>query len=385
MNVGYCTNIHSGASFAQALHNLQHFAVPVKQRCSPDQSMGIGLWFSRAAVTEALEDGNWQRLRELLDEHQLVAHTFNAFPFSDFHQPVVKHRVYQPDWTTPDRLNYTLDVARLQSKLLPSGSTGTISTLPLGWASSSQDSFFSRCATTLSRCAGQMLWLAEETDVRIRLCLEPEPGCALQTSDQVVQLFQEYLLADPDSRVVNRSVLAVCHDVCHAAVMFESQQDVLSRYQEAGIDVGKVQISCAPELRRASGESGNPFEPFVEPRYLHQTTIRCRNETRFFEDLPQAIESGRQPPGDAIWRTHFHVPVMLQQIGQELRTTRETIGECLSWFIDANCPGHFEVETYAWEVAPQAIQGGTMIDSICSELTWVQSEFPRLADLNRLP
>jgi sugar phosphate isomerase/epimerase len=387
MIVGYCTNIHSGATFEQMLANLRRHAIPVRQQVCPNQPMSIGLWFSRTAVSEALQDGNWQRLKSLLDEHQLIPATFNAFPYHDFHQPVVKHRVYQPDWTSRQRLDYTRDVARLQTKLVPAGSRLTISTLPLGWPdpATSSDEFLSTSARMLTAAAEQLADLASASQTSIRLCLEPEPGCVLQTARQAESFFQRYLLADSGTAELNRQSLGICHDVCHAAVMFESQSAVLTRYQRAGIAIGKVQISSAPEMSLATAEDNavDHLQSFVEPRYLHQTCISSRQGVRFFEDLPSALQQRQALPVPAVWRTHFHVPVMLESAGQ-LGTTRAAIDDCLDWFLSQRYESQFEVETYAWEVSPQAIRGGTMVDSIAAELRWVRERYPQLAELNRL-
>ena len=44
--LGYCTNVHAGASLAQTRENLQRHATQVKRLFSPDEPMGIGLLLS---------------------------------------------------------------------------------------------------------------------------------------------------------------------------------------------------------------------------------------------------------------------------------------------------------------------------------------------------
>ncbi len=382
MNVGYCTNVHSGTTFEQALENLKTFALPVKQAISPNQPMGIGLWFSEEAVNVALQDGNWQRLKQFLNLNGLVAHTFNAFPFTDFHQPSVKRKVYLPDWTSDARSQYTLEVARLQSLLLPEMSIGTISTVPLAWDERQPPEFFATCASQLNRCAQQLEAIEQNSGVQIQLGLEPEPGCVLQTSNQVVKFFDRYLFSGVVAQK-HRVRLGVCHDICHAAVMQESQREVLQRYHENGIAISKVQISSAPEFV----QSGEPWtdevlRPFVEPRYLHQTTVQDDADFRFFEDLPVALEQFPAGLPRSVWRVHFHVPIMLDAVGG-MGTTQGEIESCLGWFLNHDYPSHFEVETYAWEVAPASVRGNSMTDSIVAELRWLLEHFPDLGRLNR--
>ena len=78
--------------------------------------------------------GARRRLRRELDARGLEVVTLNGFPYQAFQAPVVKHAVYQPDWTTRSGCAYTLDLARVLADLLPDDAArGSISTLPLAW------------------------------------------------------------------------------------------------------------------------------------------------------------------------------------------------------------------------------------------------------------
>src|SRR5262249_39715447 len=152
-----------------------------------------------------------------------------------------------------------------------------------------------------------------------------------------------------------RRHLGVCHDICHAAVMFEEQADVLRAYRDAGIGVGKVQVSSAvcvpfgslpPEQRQAARDQ---LAGFAEDRYLHQTMVRGgTGEPVFHEDLPLALGSAA-PEGE--WRIHFHVPIYLERFGL-LCSSQPDIRACLAATRAFSEVRHFEVETYAWGVLP---------------------------------
>lgn len=59
--------------------------------------------------------------------------TMNGFPYGGFHHQEVKDKVHQPDWTTADRLGYTVRLAKVLAELLPEGMEGGISTSPLSY------------------------------------------------------------------------------------------------------------------------------------------------------------------------------------------------------------------------------------------------------------
>ena len=136
---GYCTNVHAGATLDQTCANLEKHALAVKRQFSPERPMGVGLWLSAAAAAEVKSSGGGSRLRDWLCERGLVPYTLNGFPYGDFHQKVVKHRVYEPTWWQAERLDYTLMLVDILHEILPPGLEGSISTLPIAWGTPCPD------------------------------------------------------------------------------------------------------------------------------------------------------------------------------------------------------------------------------------------------------
>jgi len=236
--VGYCTNVHAGATLEETRANLERYAVAVKRRFSPDAAMGVGLWLSASAARKLCAEQRVADFRDWLAGAGLVPYTFNGFPYGDFHKAVVKHDVYRPTWTEQARVDYTRDLIAIQHALLPPGMSGSISTLPLAWGEPRPDAaHLDAAAANLRKLADELAQLERETGRFLCLCLEPEPGCVLQLSDDIVCFFEKHLLRGQDEAAVRRHI-RVCHDVCHAAVMFEEQADVLRRYHAAGFTVG---------------------------------------------------------------------------------------------------------------------------------------------------
>ena len=375
--IGYCTNVHAGPTLAQTKANLERYALAVKRAVRPQAEMGIGLWLAAPAVQELLATGQAEPFAAWLAEVGLTPFTFNGFPYGDFHGPVVKQRVYEPTWWEADRLTYTLQLIEAQHRLLPPGREGTISTLPIAWSEPqpSQEQL-AQAAKNLRSAVAAMQRLQLDTGRSISLCIEPEPGCYLQRSDDIIAFFRDWLLTGNDADAV-REHLRVCHDVCHAAVMFEPQAEVLHKFAAAGIRVGKVQVSSAVAARFDELSSADRHAAFAqlsafhEPRYLHQTCIRQGNQpAKFYEDLPQAlatIATGAEPVGE--WRMHFHVPIYLTTFGH-LHATQNDIHECLAALRETSTCQHFEVETYAWGVLPTELQVAELADGIAKEMDW---------------
>ena len=374
--IAYCSNVHAGSNLAETRENLRSYACPVKSIFSPDLPMGIGLWLSnRTASTLVNSPGEVDSLKSFLDSEGLEPFTFNGFPYGNFHQKVVKKDVYLPTWAEPDRIRYTRDLIELIFRLCKS-ETLTISTLPLGWGRPPMArGHLAEAARQLRELATFLSQLESDHGRRVVICIEPEPGCELQYSRDVVQFFEEHLLLAGQEDAIRRHI-NVCHDVCHAEVMCESQRDVLTAYQSAGIQIGKVQISSAVvvdfdsivEEQRSAARA--QLSDFAEDRYMHQTTIQLKDGTvTFFDDLPQALGTIDEKGPSGVWRVHFHVPIYLSEFGH-LGASREAIVECVSCCKELSDVSHFEVETYAWNVLPRELQQPDLSVGIANELKW---------------
>jgi hypothetical protein len=373
---GYCTNVHANASLEKTRANLEKYALGVKRRISPNEPMGIGLWLSANAAQELVSSGQVAEFAAWLREIGLVPFTMNGFPYGDFHEPVVKHKVYQPTWYEPARLEYTLQLAEILNQLLPPGVEGSISTLPIAWPAKLgeplEQTLLQAAAVNLRKAAQRLAELEARTGRLIHVCIEPEPGCALDTVADIVAFFHEYLLPGGEEQIIRRH-LRVCHDICHSAVMFEDQAGAIHKYQAASIEVGKVQVSSAigvdfdalpPSERQGALELLR--DKFVEPRYLHQTCVRQEGRTTLYEDLPLAVAEAK-PAGQ--WRTHFHVPIYWEGSGP-FQTFQGQIQPCIEAVLaHSNCR-HFEVETYAWGVLPSELQHPELAEGIAQEMEW---------------
>ena len=374
----YCTNVVAGRTLDETRANVVRTFGAVRALACPGQALPIGLWLSARALHQLTDEpGGARALRDELAAHGLAIVTLNAFPYHDFHGAVVKHRVYEPHWADVRRLLYTTTLADALPDLLPAGAReASISTVPLGWRTRFSlegcGASIGLASAMLEQLGRHLAQLEDRTGVRVHLDLEPEPGCALDRAQDVTSFFGHALPTRRGQPDVRRYV-GVCHDVCHAAVMFEEQADVLRAYRAAGVRVGKVQVSSA---LRADGspDSLAVLAAYAEPRWLHQTCVRAPGrDPVFHEDLALALAA--EPAGE--WRTHFHVPVFAARLGA-LGTTQDAIDACLAEL--ARWPAAerplLELETYAWEMLPDApgspSEGMTLAQGIAREIDWLR-------------
>jgi hypothetical protein len=160
--------------------------------------------------------------------------------------------------------------------LLPDGGEGSISTLPLAFKEFRRTrEFFNDVVGRLIEAAAFLRKIKDRTGRTIRLAIEPEPFCLLETTTEALAFFDQFRKAADRGKVLDvvTEHVGVCFDVCHQAVEFEDVADSIRRLAAAGVRINKVHLSCALQLDDpANNEAGRKaLLQYVEPRYLHQT------------------------------------------------------------------------------------------------------------------
>ncbi len=384
-HLGYCTNIHAGESWPEVRANVATHVRAVKARVAPDRPFGVGLRLS-AAAAETLDDPDELAVfRSLLADAGLYVFTVNGFPYGRFSGSRVKEAVYRPDWLEPERLAYTNRLARLLAALLPPGCDGTISTVPGAFKPRvGAEADAAAIARAVAAHAAVLAELQERDGVTIRLALEPEPCCQLETVAETVAFFEQHLfrtaVAGCDARrgeAVLRRHVGVCFDTCHMAVEYEDPAEALATFAAHGIGVPKMQISAGLAATLASADDVDALRAFAEDVYLHQVVERRATGLVRWTDLPDALAAVARAPrtGDGAreWRIHFHVPIFRETLGR-FRSTQPYLRDVLAAVRQTPSVPHLEVETYTWDVLPPEFRGEPIVDAIARELRWTIAE-----------
>ena len=384
LRLAYGTNVAPQEDLAGLLGALGGLWTDVRKLAAPDGTLGLGLWLPEAAARATGSDADAMRaVRAALAAGGLELATVNAFPQRAFHAPVVKEAVYRPDWTDPERFTYTSAVARAIAGIVAPGSDVTISTLPLGFPKWTIDAWL-RAAGLLFGAVLDLHRLRDATGTTVRLALEPEPCCAIETADEAIVFFESavrpYLASVARAAGLTESAaeeivlrhLGVCLDLCHAAVEHEDPVDSLRRLRAAGVPVHKVQVSAAVEVPDPSDPAQiEALQAFVEPRWMHQVGVPlagAKHGARVLRDLPDALADPALAQSKP-WRVHFHVPLSADTVGG-LPTTRPAAERFLAEIARDPAPPVLEIETYTWSVVPGAPPD--LAANVAAEIAWVR-------------
>ena len=392
LHLTYCTNIHPGETWAEVESNLKQYIPKLKTRLSPHDSFGIGLRLADVAAKELLTGDNLVEFKTWLESEDLYVFTLNGFPFGSFHHQVVKDKVYAPDWTKSDRLDYTLRLIDILSVLLPEDLDGGISTLPISYKpwwqnTEEQERVLHQGSLNLAQAIAKLAEVKQNTGKLIHIDLEPEPDGMLENTQEIIDYFQDYLIPVAGKWLQNereieiataeawiREHIRVCYDTCHFAVEYEQPQQIIQSFKDAGIKIGKVQLSSAikiaipTELEQRQAIL-DKLSSFAESTYLHQVIAdHGEGNLQHYDDLGNALEHFLTT--DAIeWRTHFHVPIFLSSY-QPLESTQDHISQLIQMLPNDFIGHHLEIETYTWEVLPPAMKLD-ILTSIEREYQWI--------------
>ncbi|MEU6083998.1 metabolite traffic protein EboE [Streptomyces sp. NPDC047108] len=372
VHLAYCTNVHPAEDLAGVRRMLHDHAEPVRRRLGR-KTLGIGLWLSHTVARTLMEDSAaLHDLRRDLHCRGLEVVTLNGFPYKGFGDRAVKYRVYRPDWTESERGRHTLDLAHLLTVLLPDDvDEGSISTLPLAWRvpfGADRARAARRALTVLSE---QLDAMHRRSGRSIRMGLEPEPGCVVETTAQAVDA-----LIAPGAPPRHR--IGVCIDTCHLATQFEDPGTAVGDLLGAGIPIVKAQLSAAlhaddPHLPAVT----QALAAYAEPRFLHQTRALTADGTvHGTDDLEHALAEGGPLPVSGPWRCHFHVPLHAAP-EPPLTSTMPVLRDTLARLLGGPSPltRHLEVETYTWQALPVSLRpsgSAQLAAGIAAELALVR-------------
>jgi hypothetical protein len=237
-------------------------------------------------------------------------------------------------------------------------------------------------ADRLLRHVATLVRLEREQGKLVTLALEPEPRCAIETTEEAVAFFEEHLLAsEPRARLAAlaglgrgeaeaalRRHLGLCFDACHAAVEFETPEASMARLAAAGLLVHKIQVSAGLVVLPVSGSNRAALRGFAEDVYLHQVVARAGTTLRRYTDLGDALEDPQASEDDE-WRVHFHVPLFREQLGP-FANTQAFLRDLLRLQARRGLSQHLEVETYTWGVLPAEFRGADVADDVAREMRW---------------
>jgi hypothetical protein len=350
-------NLQPVAGLPELTARLDAYA-DVRERLGVD-TLAITPWLPPGVAARlAVEGRARRRLRADLDARRLEVVTLSGVPYEAPSDAAGKRSRYRPDWTSMERLEYTLDLARVLVDLLPDDvDRGSVSTLPLAWGEPWDEGRQAACRRVLDRLSGGLAEIAWHTGRAVRVGFQPEPGCVIGSTVAAITA----LARTSTERV------GVCLDTASLACGWEEPSQALGLLATAGLPVVKVQLTAALEAADPVAAAA-ALRGYVEPGRLHQTRAVSGAEA---DDLDEAL--GTLPP--VPWRVRYHVPLN-RPPAPPLAATTPVWRAALRALLAGDLPGcdHLDVETESWDSLPPGDRPADLLGAVAEELAYARTE-----------
>ena len=119
----------------------------------------------------------------------MLRFTINGFPYGSFHGTRVKEEVYRPDWTSTERLDYTLLLFDLLEKLLPGEPKERQHPARILQGIHCESVHPQGSFSKPHCCATRMEKIARAKSLDLHLGLEPEPLGLFETIPETLDFF----------------------------------------------------------------------------------------------------------------------------------------------------------------------------------------------------
>src|SRR5262245_23712231 len=193
----YSTLVHPADDWDELWASLRAYLPPIKQRVCPDSPFAVSLRLAAATVARLLDDAAaLADLRAFLAGEGLYVITANAFPYGPFKNQLVMETVYEPDWRDRKRCEYTKGVATILAAIADDGVSPTIQTAPLAFKPHVTPDAIAQFTSNLVAVVAHLVELSRTTGTVVRLGIEPEPFCQLETTEETIRYFEEQLFSE---------------------------------------------------------------------------------------------------------------------------------------------------------------------------------------------
>ncbi|MEV4637583.1 xylose isomerase [Actinoplanes sp. NPDC049548] len=324
------TDLRPARDLPAVVEQLDAYAAAVRARQDVD-TLGVSLWLPPGlAAALAIDARSRTRLRAELDARGLEVVTVNGVRYAQGDGSEA------PDWSSPARLEYTLDLARILVDLLPDDAVrGAVTTVGIGRRDGWDEPQQKACSRILGRLSGGLAEVAWQTGRAVRVGFRPEPGAVLDGSASVAAAFSR----------LDKDRLGVCLDLAHLACTWEDPAAYLDRLAGAGVAVIQAQVAAAVQAAEPHA-AAEALRGYVEEDVAHPVTTP---DAGYVCDLAQALQEFPAGP----WRVLHRVP-WRSEPPAPLSATTEVSRTALRHLMDADVPGteHLDIEwRYVAELA----------------------------------
>ena len=299
-----------------------------------------------------------------------------------FKKQVIKEDVYEPDWATPERREYTKKVATLLAELAPDGINPSIQSAPLGFKPKvTGEDVVEAYTSNVIDVVAHLVELKKKTGKTVTLGLEPEPRCYLETTDETITYFRTTCsraqtakrlakatgLNEADAAQAMRDYMGVVFDIGHQAVGYEDIPASLQKLVDNGVQIVKLQEAASMYIPDVTQKIVDALQTFAKTIYLSQTCQKKDGEDDLVPQPRGRVRGLVQEPRTARVAHAFPRAGVPRRSRRAFGTTRFALEQALAFHKKPPLSTHLEIETYTWDVLPDHLKTGDIVEYVTRE------------------
>ena len=171
-----------------------------------------------------------------------------------------------------------------------------------------------------------------------------------------------------------RDYMGIVFDIGHQSVGYEDIPASLHKLVAAGVPIVKLQEAASMHIPEVTQETVDALQSFAKTIYLSQTCQKKDGKMTWFLNLEDAFEAWYKIPGRAsgarISTCRCSSPISAAASARRASRWKQALA------VHKQTPlsTHLEIETYTWDVLPDHLKTGDIVDYVTRELEWVKGQ-----------
>ena len=171
-----------------------------------------------------------------------------------------------------------------------------------------------------------------------------------------------------------RRHLGIVYDICHQAVEYENISASLQKLVDAGVPIFKLQEAAALYVPEVTQGAVDTLKRYAKTIYLTQTLEKRNGKINRYLNVDDAIAAFEKDPvgranGAPTFTSRCSSTTSASSAPRALPSRTRS-----SFHKQKPLSRHLEVETYTWDMLPDSLKTGDIVDYVSRELDWVKGQ-----------